>query len=192
MPRIQPVERPYGPEIAARLTMMMPPGAEPIGLFRAFVKNLPMTRAMSGWGSYELSRALSLSMREREILIDRTCALAGCEYEWGVHVAFYAERVGFGMSQLRSLASGGPADPCWTEDRERRLIRAADALYADGDLEDELWCDLLEVCTEAEVLDVLMLCGWYRVISLVARVIRLDNEPGLPTFADFAMSSLRA
>lgn len=46
---------------------------------------------MGPWGSYELSRKLSVSMRDREILIDRTCARCRCEYEWGVHIAFFAE-----------------------------------------------------------------------------------------------------
>ena len=72
----------------------MPPGVPPILLFRTFVKNLAMAEAMGTWGSYELSKRLSLSMRDREIVIDRTCARCRCEYEWGVHVAFFANRVG--------------------------------------------------------------------------------------------------
>ena len=40
----------------------MPPGVPPIRLFRTFARNLPMTAAMNGWGGYELSRRLSLSM----------------------------------------------------------------------------------------------------------------------------------
>ena len=51
-----------------------PAGVPPIGLFRTFVCNLPMAQAMGGWGSYELDRRLSLTMRDREIVIDRTCA----------------------------------------------------------------------------------------------------------------------
>ncbi|GHO60482.1 carboxymuconolactone decarboxylase family protein [Ktedonobacter robiniae] len=42
----------------------------------------------------------SLDPREREILIDRTCAHCGCEYEWGVHVAAYGEAVGLDRTQL--------------------------------------------------------------------------------------------
>ncbi len=38
---------------------MMPPGVPPILLFRTFVRNLPMTTAMGGWGGYELSKRLS-------------------------------------------------------------------------------------------------------------------------------------
>ena len=47
---------------------MMPPGVPPILLFRTFVWNLPMTVAMSGWGIYELSKRLSLSMRDGDVV----------------------------------------------------------------------------------------------------------------------------
>ena len=40
------------------------PGVEQILLFQTFAKNLPMAAAMGPWGSYELSRKLSLSMRD--------------------------------------------------------------------------------------------------------------------------------
>jgi alkylhydroperoxidase family enzyme len=65
-----------------------------------------MAQAMETWGSYQLGGSLSLSMRDREIVIDRTCARCGCEYEWGVHVAFFANRVGLGEDQVASLATG--------------------------------------------------------------------------------------
>ena len=122
MARIQPVEPPYDPETGEQLAGMMPPGVEPIRLFRTFAKNLPMAAAMGTWGSYELSRKLSLSMRDREILIDRTCARCRCEYEWGVHIAFFAERVGFTHPQIASIAHGGPDDQCWTDERDRLLL----------------------------------------------------------------------
>jgi hypothetical protein len=71
----------------------MPQGVPPILLFRTFAYNLAMSKAMGLWGGYELSKNLSLSMRDREIVIDRVCARCNCEYEWGVHIAFFAERV---------------------------------------------------------------------------------------------------
>ena len=66
--RITPLEAPFEEETAEILAAMMPPGAPPIALFRTFAKNLPMAKAMRRWGSYELSRDLSLSMRQREIV----------------------------------------------------------------------------------------------------------------------------
>jgi alkylhydroperoxidase family enzyme len=183
MARIQPLEPPFEPEVADQLTRMMPSGAEPIGLFRLFARNLPMTRAMHGWGRYQLGRDLSLSLREREIVIDRTCAVAGCEYEWGVHIAFFAVRAGFDTAQIRSLTRGAASDECWDDPRERLLIRTVDALYRNSDLDDRLWDELRGAFDEPAVLDIVMMCGWYQAISAFARTTRLPNEPGAPTFA---------
>jgi Carboxymuconolactone decarboxylase family len=123
-PRIAPIDPPYAPAVAAQLEAMTPPQTAPIALFRTFVHNFDMTEAMTGWGRYELGRRLSVSMRDREIVIDRVCARCGCEYEWGVHVAYFAGRVGLTDRQVASLTLGGPDDPCWTDERERALIAA--------------------------------------------------------------------
>jgi alkylhydroperoxidase family enzyme len=182
-PRIAPLGPPYDPEVDAQLSAMMPPGVPPLALFRTFARNLPMTVAMHGYGAYELSRDLSLSMRDREIVIDRTCARCRCEYEWGVHITFFAHRVGLDRSQIASLATGSAEDACWTEERDRLLIRAVDALHEDSDISDELWRALSAVFSEANVLDLLLLTGWYHAISFVARAVRVPLEPGAPTFA---------
>jgi hypothetical protein len=65
MARIAPLDPPFDTEVADQLARMMPPGVEPIALFRLFVRNLPMAQAMSGWGTYELSRRLSLTLLDR-------------------------------------------------------------------------------------------------------------------------------
>jgi alkylhydroperoxidase family enzyme len=184
MPRIDPLAPPYEPAVADRLEAMMPPGVPPITLFRTFVRNLPMTEAMAGWGGYELSKRLSLGMRDREILIDRTCARCGCEYEWGVHLAFFAERVGLTAEQVTSVTSGQPSDPCWIDERDRLLIRAADALHDTADLDDGLWDELAAQFTDDELLDLMMLCGWYHAISFTANGTRLAPEDGAPRFVE--------
>ncbi|MGW4940765.1 carboxymuconolactone decarboxylase family protein [Actinoplanes sp. NPDC004185] len=187
MTRIAPLEPPYAPDVAARLESLMPPGVPPIGLFRTLARNLPMTAAMSGWGRYELGPGLSLSMREREIVIVRTCARCRCEYEWGVHLQFFAGRVGLTGDQIRSLTAGSAGDPCWTVAGERALIRVVDALCDTGDVDDERWAAAREVLTEPQLLDLLMLCGWYHAISFTARAVRVAPEPGAPRFADVAV-----
>jgi hypothetical protein len=168
---------------------MMPPGVPPILLFRTFVKNLAMAEAMEGWGSYELSKRLSLSMRDREIVIDRTCARCRCEYEWGVHVEFFADRVGLSAEQVASLTHGASSDPCWSNHRDRVLIEVADALHDASRIPGELWERLSGELTEVEILDVLMLCGWYHAISFAANGVELALEDGAPRFADVLTSA---
>lgn len=142
----------------------------PINLFKLFARNLAMAEAMTGWGSYELSKRLSLSMRQRELVIDRVTARCGAEYEWGVHVTYFAERVGLDGAQLRSLTSGSPGDACWPDD-ERTLLRAVDELHDTNDLSDETWRALS--LTDEQRLDLLLLAGWYHAISYAARATRV-------------------
>lgn len=184
MVRIEPVVPPYEPGVAEQLEAMMPPGAPPIALFRTFVRNLAMARAMREWGGYELGRSLSLSMREREIVIDRTCARCRCEYEWGVHVAVFASRVGLTPEQLASVTHGEPSDACWTVERERLLIEVVDALHERSDIDNTLAAGLQAEFSDAELLDLFMLCGWYHAISFAANGARVESEAGAPRFAD--------
>jgi alkylhydroperoxidase family enzyme len=184
MPRIEPLNPPYTPEAAERLAAMMPAGVPPILLFRTFAKNLPMATAMARWGSYELSKQLSLTMRDREIVIDRTCARCNCEYEWGVHIAFFADRVGLSPEQITSVTHGSPTDSCWTDDRDRILVEAVDAMHDTGTIDDALYVRLAAIFNEQQILDLTMLCGWYHSISFTANVAQVDLESGAPRFAD--------
>jgi hypothetical protein len=183
MPRIDPLVPPYDKEVAERLEAMMPPGVPPILLFRTLARNLPMTDAMSPWGGYELGRRLSLTMRDREIVIDRTCARCGCEYEWGVHVAFFADRVGLTSEHITSLTHGRATDACW-DDRDALLVETVDALHETARIDDNLWVRLSEVFAGDELLDVLMLAGWYHAISFAANGVQVELEEGAPRFSD--------
>jgi alkylhydroperoxidase family enzyme len=183
MSRIPPLAPPHDPETAELLQRMMPPGVAPIALFRTFAHNREMTRAMHGWGSYALSKRLSLSLREREIAILRTCARCGCEYEWGVHVAYFAERAGLSREALRSLTAGSGADAVWS-DAERALIGACDALHDTADLPDAAYDALAAHFAPGQILDLLLLCGWYHAISFAARGARVPLEAFAPRFAE--------
>lgn len=183
-PRIAPLAAPYEPAVAAQLESMMPAGAPPIALFRTFVHNLPMAEAMGGWGGYELSKRMSLSMRHRELVIDRVTARCGCEYEWGVHLAFFADRVGLTEEQQRSITHGTPADPCWPGE-EATLLRAVDELHDQSTVTDDTWAQLSTTLTTEQLLDLLLLAGWYHAISYAANGARVPLEDGAPRFADF-------
>jgi alkylhydroperoxidase family enzyme len=186
MPRIEPLAPPYDEVVGPLLASMMPAGADPILLFRTFARNPTMAAAMRGWGSYELGRDLSLSMRQRELIIDRTTARCGCEYEWGVHTAVFAERVGFDAAQITSLAHGSPGDPCWTDPAEVALLRAVDELHDTSRVGDGCWVVLCAHFDPGQLLDLLLLSGWYHAISYAANGARVDLEPGAPRFVDVA------
>ena len=173
--RIAPVDPPYEPDVGDLLRRMMPPGAPPIALFRTFARNLGLGEAMLPWGSYLLSSRLSVSMRDREIVIDRTTARCGCEYEWGVHVTFFADRVGLTPDQVTATVDG---DLSAFDDREALLVRMVDELHDTGQLTDELWSDLRTHYSEEQMLDLIALVGWYHAISFLANGARVTLEDG--------------
>lgn len=183
--RIPPLTGPYEPDIAALLAAMMPPGVPPIALFRTFAHNPKMARAMGPWGRYELSRELSLTLRQRELVIDRVCARLGCEYEWGVHVAVFADEARLTREQIQSLTRGDSTDPCWIDPLERALIAAVDQLCVSATVDDECWMALSARLDRAQMLDLCMLAGWYHAIAFTARAAVVPLEEGAPRFADY-------
>src|SRR5262245_9765530 len=89
--RIAPLDPPYSAPVTAALDAIMPRGVPPLVLFRTLAVNERVfLRVMAGG---LLDRG-SITLREREVVIDRTCARCGSEYEWGVHMAFFGEKVG--------------------------------------------------------------------------------------------------
>src|SRR5258708_31502283 len=111
MTRISPAEPPYEPAIAAELERIMPPGVPPLMLFRTMAKSPRIFAKMFAGGLLDKG---PLGLRQREIVIDRTAARLGCEYEWGVHIAFFAKRVGFKAEHVAATVAGPRDAACWT------------------------------------------------------------------------------
>jgi alkylhydroperoxidase family enzyme len=116
-----------------------------------------------------------LTLRQREVVIDRVTALCGSEYEWGVHVAFFARRAALDEAMRHSLVHGTADDPCWSA-QDAVLIRACDQLHARCDIDDAMWADLREHFGEMAVVEVLMLAGFYRTVSYLTNALRLPPE----------------
>ena len=126
-------------------------------------------------GHYFLGRGSSLAIREREIVIDRVCARCGCEYEWGVHAKVFAAAAGLDEAQLRASVLGDARDPAWTE-TDRLLIAMVDELHDSGRISPPLWTSLAARWSPEQLLDLLVLAGWYHAISYVANGARVELE----------------
>ena len=83
---------------------------------------------IAAWGRYYLSARSALTLRQRELVINRTTALCGADYEWGVHIAYFAETARFSVDQIHSLGHGQPADLCWDR-ADTAVLRAVDELH---------------------------------------------------------------
>ncbi len=116
-----------------------------------------------------------LTLRQREIVIDRVTALCRSEYEWGVHVSFFGHRAGFTEEHLRSLVHGDATDGCWSDD-ERLLLRLCDELHGTCTIGDPLWHELRTVFSEHALLELLLLAGFYRTVSYLTNALKLPLE----------------
>jgi alkylhydroperoxidase family enzyme len=173
-PRVAPLRPPYPEALDAFLNAL------PLKLFRTIAHNAPMTVAMQGWGGYLLDRnSNSLPSRVRELIISRVCGLCRCEYEWGVHAARYGHRVGLTDEQLASTAVGTPEDSCWT-DADRAILQLVDELHQRAHVSDTTFAAAHEVLDTAQLIEAMMLAGWYHAISYTANGFRVAPESDAP------------
>jgi alkylhydroperoxidase family enzyme len=173
MARIAPAEPPYEPAIAESLERIMPKGVEPLVLFRTMAKSPRVFARMFAGGLLDKG---PLELRQREIVIDRTTARLGCEYEWGVHIAFFAERIGFDEAQVAATVHG-PADaPCWSA-AEQALLALVDDLVDQRTIAPTTWERVRGHFDEAQILEAIALVGYYHTISFLCRGLELPLEP---------------
>lgn len=170
--RIAPASPPFEAEIAETMERAMR-GRPPLLLFTTLARDPRLAKKFFAGGLLDKGH---LTLRQREIVIDRTTALCRSEYEWGVHVAIYAAKAGLTGEQVRSTVLGSAADACWTDD-DRLLIRLCDALHRDCDIDDALWNDLRASFGEEAILELLLLAGFYRTVAYLTNGLRLPPEP---------------
>jgi alkylhydroperoxidase family enzyme len=164
------------------LDKWMPPGTgkEPLLLFRTlavheelFSRMLPLGAGILGHGRVE--------PRLREVMIHRTCARCGAEYEWGVHAAVFGAPLGMTDAQLSSTVHGGAEDPVWSE-QEALVIRLADVLHDASGISDELSAALAAWFSPDQILELVITAGWYRTISYVIDAAGVELEQWAPRF----------
>jgi alkylhydroperoxidase family enzyme len=117
-----------------------------------------------------------LDPRDREIVIHRTCARCGAEYEWGVHAVAFAEGAGLSEEQVAATAAGGADDRCWSP-RDALLVRLADELHDTATVSGELWEALSAEWGPDQLLELIAVAGWYRLISYVINACGVELEP---------------
>ena len=175
--RIAPASAPFHPDVAEYIERVMK-GQPPLYLFATLARDPRLAKKFFAGGLLDKGH---LTIRQRESAIDRTTALCGSEYEWGVHVTVFAQQAGLTDEQIHSTARGTAEDECWSEE-DRLLIRLCDALHRDCDVDDALWTDLRAKFSEEAVMELLMLAGFYRTVSYLTNALRMPLESGTPRF----------
>jgi alkylhydroperoxidase family enzyme len=179
--RIAAVRPPLDPDVQQAIDKIMR-GNPPLTLFTTLARDRRLFFRYFGGGLLDRGH---LTLRQREIVIDRTTALCRAEYEWGVHVTRFAEAAQLSDEQIASLTHGGPRDACWG-DEERALIELCDQLHRTAHIDDELWGRLSGRLADEAILELLLLVGFYHSTAFVVNGLELPAEPGMARFDQYA------
>ena len=171
--RIAPLQPPYTEAVSAALEKIMPPGVDPLVLFRTLAVNERVFLRLMAGGLLDRG---SITLREREIVIDRTCARCRSEYEWGVHMAFFGDRVGFTPEQRAGTCASDPATSGFPP-REQLLLRLVDELHDTSHVSDALWSELRAEWREPQLIELVALVGFYHLIAFCTNAFRIPREP---------------
>ncbi len=172
VPRIPPLSPPYEPGVAAELAAMMPPGMEPLKLFRTLAHN---PRVLHKFHLGNLLDRGAIDRRDRELVILRTCACCGSEYEWGVHATAFAARVGLSPEAVAATVHGGADDPAWSAS-DALAIRLADELHDTATISPALWEALAAHWNAAQLIELLVVAGFYHTVSYVTNALAIELE----------------
>lgn len=176
-PRIGPIDPPYTPGMQADFDKLMR-GAPPLLLFRTVARNPRVLQRMMAGGLLDRG---SISLRSRELMILRTCASCGAEYEWGVHVAAFGTQADWTPAQLRSTVHGTAADDCWGPE-DSLVIRLADELHDTNHVHETLWQPLAAHFEPDQLVELIMLAGLYHAVSYMVNATGVEHEAGAPRF----------
>lgn len=174
--RLAPLDGPYDPAVAEALNRITPPGNAPLKLFRVMAHSpRVLTRMFAG----SLLDRGSLTLRQRELIILRSCARCNSEYEWGVHVALFGGKAQLSEGEIRATCEPLPAS--WNKN-DALLLTLVDELHENADLGDELWKALRDEFSEDQLLEMVALTGYYHTISFMTNAFRIESESFAPGF----------
>ena len=123
------------------------------------------------WGSEAV-----LSARERRLLILRTASLAHCPYELGVHRQQGLSRGEMQPDEIQAL-DHDPRLSCPTlSARESALLDIADALCRTDTLSDEQWADAVSTLPIADIIECLVVVGYYRMCCGLMNALGVPEE----------------
>jgi alkylhydroperoxidase family enzyme len=184
MPRIAPLPAPYPAEVQAHFDQVMPPDVPPLLLFTTIASS---ERAWRKFRAGSLLDGQLLTLREREIVIARACARAGCEYEWGVHVTAFAATAKLSNAEIGATLEY-PTQPGRWNERETALVATIDALHEGATLSETEFEELRRHFDDRQILEVLLLAGFYRTVAYIANGLDLPLEAWGAQFAQYASS----
>ena len=173
-PRIEPLPH-DDPNASTRTLGSDRNDGRPLNIFLTLAKNPSLYDAFTKLGTHLLFKG-DIPAREREIVILRVGWRSQSEYEFGQHTVI-GQASGLTDEEIARLAH--PELDDWS-DNDAALVRLADELCAGDIVTDETWQTLSNQWKEAELLELLMVAGFYRLVSGLLNSAGVALEPSTP------------
>lgn len=170
--RIPPLDPPCAPETQKLFDLVMPAGMEPLKLFRTLAANERIFPRFMRAGVLDRG---PVEIRDRELVIHRTTARCGSEYEWGVHVNAFARPLELSEEVIAATVTASWRDPLWTPSQSA-LIRLCDELHDTSSISDELWAELEEHFSADQIVELIYTAGLYHAVSFLTNGLRIELE----------------
>jgi 4-carboxymuconolactone decarboxylase len=172
-----------------RIDPLPAPADDPgqLNIFRTLARNEKLAKAFMRLGGHLLGGGV-LPAREREIVILRTGRRAGSEYEFAQH-----RRIGrtAGLTDHEIARLADSTDAHWSDD-DAALIAMVDDLCDDDVVSEATWQRLRARWDEAQLLELLVLTGYYRLVSGMLNSAGVALEPATPGWPDGVAAARRA
>ncbi len=155
------------------------PDGKPLNIFGTLGHHPALLKRFNVLGGLFLSKG-TLPEREREIVILRVGWNCRAVYEFGQHTII-GLRVGLTEAEIAALIRK-PSSYAWRAP-DAALIAMADELCTDDCVSDRTWQDLSGRWDEAQLVELVMVAGFYRMVSgfLNSTGVQLDPDtPGWP------------
>ncbi|MCH9835105.1 MAG: carboxymuconolactone decarboxylase family protein [Ilumatobacter sp.] len=178
-PRIEPLTE-FDGELAEIMATALTHDGQPLNIFGTLGKHPKLLKRFNLLGGFLLNKGM-LPARERELVILRVGANARAEYEFGQHTVIGRD-CGLTDDEIAALTRA-PDRHDWSAD-DLALIALADELHADDCVTDATWSDLARRWDDAQLVELLVVAGFYRLVSgfLNSTGVQLDDGiPGFPT-----------
>jgi alkylhydroperoxidase family enzyme len=158
-----------------------------LNIFRTLAHNRPLLKGFLSLGAKLLTDG-TLPAREREIVILRAGWRCGSEYEFGQHTTI-GLNAGLTAAEIDRLADAGSGE--WS-DEDAALISMVDDLCDDDAVSEPTWTRLAARWSEPELIELVLLAGYYRLVSGFLNSAQVALEPGTPGWPSAAQPRRRA
>ena len=165
-------------ELAETLAGALTHDGTPLNIFGVLGRHPKLLKRFNLLGGYLLNKGL-VPDREREIVILRVGWNARAKYEFGQHTII-GKRVGLTDDEIAALTRD---DGDWSDD-DTALIALADDLHRDDCVTDETWDALSARWSDEQLVELLVVAGFYRLVSGFLNSAGVQLDDGVPGFPE--------